>query len=178
MKRIIGCFMVFTLVMALSSVSAQDGSESQNITIGGKYAIQLPAYMAKTTSLNSIASLQYNDTTKELYVIVIDETFKSLEAANLKLNLSIYFKMACFNIATGLKDFNISNISNKTRGNLKIMEAEFSGFLASNNVGIYYKVAVIQSPTQFYQIFTWTLKNQQEQYQELLQKIIDSFREL
>ncbi len=175
MKKLTAPFIILIMVTALS---AQQDMDLQNISIGGKYSIMVPRVMVKTTSLNDIASLQYNAPEKELYSIVIDESMSSLLNSNLKLNLGIYFKMACFNIATGLADFNIIKITASTRGNLQIMQSEFTGFLKSNNIGIYYKVAVIQSPTSFYQIFTWTLKNQQEQYQDVFQSMIDSFREI
>lgn len=156
-------------------LNAQNIPGFQKINIKSLYSIQVPSYLNSVSNLNNIASLQYNNPSKEVYVIVIDESIQNLENSNLKLNLSIYFKMASFNIASGLKNFNIKNIKNKNKGNLQIIQAEFDGVLKNNNVGIYYKVAIIKSPTHFYQIFTWTLVKFKNQYTGVFQNMIDSF---
>ncbi|HRW22364.1 MAG TPA: hypothetical protein P5509_10350, partial [Bacteroidales bacterium] len=70
---------------------AKDLKENQNsfntIQINNLYSIDVPDFLVKTNSLNDEASLQYENTAKEYYVIVIDEAKHDfLEALNNELN--------------------------------------------------------------------------------------------
>ncbi len=173
MKKFAALLLLLTLVTGLNAQSSM-----RNVTIKGLYSISVPDSLKTTNKLNNIASLQYFNPSKEMYVIVIDESIQDLARGNLKLNLGIYYKMAVFNIVTGLKDANVEKVKSSNRGNLKIYQTDLEGKLKGNNVGIYYKIAVVQSPTHFYQIFTWTLKSQKYEFNSTYQQMIDSFTEI
>jgi hypothetical protein len=173
MKKFAALLIIITFVTGLN---AQD--QMRKVTAKGLYSMSIPTNLQSTTKLNKLASIQYFNPSKEMYVIVIDESIKELAGGNLKLNLGIYYKMAVFNIVTGLKDANVGQAKNSSRGNLKILETELEGKLGTNNIGIYYKIAVVQSPTHFYQIFTWTLKSQKFEFGPVYQQMINSFTEM
>ncbi len=173
MKKLAVILLIMTF---LTGLNAQ--TPAQNVNVKGLYSMDIPAGLSKTTKLNNLASLQYFNPSKEMYVIVIDESVSDLAKSNLKLSLSIYFKMSVFNIVTGLKDSNVADIKNDTRGNLRILQTDLEGKLKANDVGIFYRIAIIKSPTHFYQIFTWTLQSKKNESEPVFQQMIDSFAEV
>lgn len=173
MKKIAILLFIMNL---LTGLNAQ--SKMQKVTAKGLYSIDIPTGLSKTTKLNKLASVQYYNPSKEMYVIVIDESLSDLAKGNLQLSLGIYFKMSVYNIITGLKDANVDTAKRSTRGNLRILQTELEGKLKGNNVGIFYKIAIVKSPSHFYQIFTWTLSSQKYEFGPVFQQIIDSFTQL
>jgi hypothetical protein len=172
MKKFAVILLILTLLTGLNAQSSM-----RKVSAKGLFSISIPATLKSTTKLNKLASVQYYNPSKEMYVIVIDESISDLAKANLKLSLGIYFKMAVYNIITGLKNSNVDTAKSSTRGNLRILQTDLEGKLKGNDVGIYYKIAIAKSPTHFYQIFTWTLSSQKFEFGPLFQQMIDSFSE-
>lgn len=151
--RTIICGFIFTALVGMNTLKAQNFSTKQG---GHCYTMSIPDYLTKTFELNDVASLQYQNTLKEAYVIVIHDTKEELEQAGMKF--------------VNAKDF----LDNFTKDYLKDVENRKLGdateFVSNNNghaqVELSWKdedneffmlITVVETKIAFYKILTWTL---------------------
>src|SRR5688572_23783765 len=66
--------------LAWMAISCEEEG-TQTVKIDGRYVMEIPGSMEKTSELNNEASMQYQNMLQELYVIVIDEPKLQLDIA-------------------------------------------------------------------------------------------------
>ena len=167
MKRIL--WTLFLLPLAC-------GPTEFNTVQAERYSMDIADYMSSTTDLNQEASLQYQSPVREVYVAVIDESKAELQALNLFFSLPAYSDLASQNFGT-LPEHTIEKQENAQINGLNAIVTDFSATLPENNAGVFYRLAVVESPTHFYQITGWTLKERRDLYYDDLTRMIQSFRE-
>lgn len=167
---------------------AKDLKENQNsfntIQINNLYSIDVPDFLVKTNSLNDEASLQYENTAKEYYVIVIDEDKHDfLEALNNELNEDeaytieevlepySYLQFTTFANEDQYYDFEYIDVNG-----LNGQQLDITNYFESLNV--FYKMACIEGNDNLYFVVTWTLESYKDKHNDSMQKIIDSFKEI
>ncbi|HXK80557.1 MAG TPA: hypothetical protein PLO05_00180 [Bacteroidales bacterium] len=167
---------------------AKDLKENQNsfntIQINNLYSIDVPDFLVKTNSLNDEASLQYENTAKEYYVIVIDEAKHDfLEALNNELNEDeaytieevlepySYLQFTTFANEDQYYDFEYIDVNG-----LNGQQLDITNYFESLNV--FYKMACIEGNDNLYFVVTWTLDSYKDKHNDSMQKIIDSFKEI
>jgi len=148
------------LVVSFCSVAvyAQSGNFKEK-TIGHVYKISIPGYMVETNDLNDVATFQAQNTVKEAYVIVIEDSKVELKKAGMKFRGSKDF-FAAFE-----KDF-----TDKTTKKGKLKNLKINGYKAVqkeiakkvNNLDIVYLVTVVESKTHFYKVVCWTLADRKD----------------
>lgn len=147
------------------------------VKVNEQYAITLPADMQAVANLHEYASLQQADSTKPLYVVVIDESKAEMQKHELDYDLSIYFNnLVAVKFIEALPGVTIAPpVKIKING----ADALVSGITGTTASGeVYYKVAVIETPSSFYQVLIWTTASQKNEMEKEMDKIIHSFREL
>lgn len=167
----------------IASIDTGDKLKTININ---KYSIGIPDYMEKMTDLNDEASLQYGDKFKEFYVIVIDETHGSVDSAfseggytdslgDPELFNALY-KLMKESYTSGVKD--VRNIKERdfSISGMPAKELTFNGTLDTYDV--YYNVSFVKGPTQFFQVFTWTMGKYKEKYEPTMHNMINSLHEI
>lgn len=162
--------------------SCQQETTYNRQDVDSLYAIQTAHYMEKTNELNENASLQFQDTYREIYLIVLHEE-KGLE----ELTLEEYYKFTKDKLEeNGLQNLKFSEPKTMQIDSNKVMQAEFTGTFSfedkeekeTKEIGVFYLFQVIESPTYFYQIYAWTKMEQREKYEKDMQKMLDSFEEI
>lgn len=93
MKKMIFLGFIFVIVQcfffAASDLSAQGFTKK---TGGQCFTMDIPDYMTKTYELNDDASLQYQNTLKDAYIVVIVDEIDQLESVGIKfLKAKDYF---------------------------------------------------------------------------------------
>ncbi len=137
----------------------------------GLFSIDVPTYMAEAADLNDVASLQYSNPAKEMYVIVIDDDKVELGG---KYTLDSYFNFAKSNIVNGIQSAkeipqNVSSING-----MPSRQEAITGLFS--DLGVYYFLTVVESPTHFYQIMSWTLADNKSLYGDDIKKMAGSFK--
>lgn len=141
--------------------------ESRN---GSSYTLDLPSTLSPA-SFNDEASLQYADATRELYVMVIDESKEKIASFGLDYDLETYMKIALRTLdSTGLYRNSTRNI-----GPCKALQTEVKTTYKGKNVA--YQLTCIESTTSFYQVLIWSLESRYESNKEEMERILTSFRE-
>jgi bifunctional DNA-binding transcriptional regulator/antitoxin component of YhaV-PrlF toxin-antitoxin module len=178
MKKLI---ILFLVILTFNSCNSK---KEEVIKINNNYSITIPSYLTKTNKLNDIASLQYENTSKELYVIVIDESIEEMQNTLSVNKLTNLYS----NDINGYSDL-IMDLFEKQcppyykpeilETKIKNLPTRIFTFKAKvNEKDIFYKTAFIQGKKRYYQITTWTLLDKEELNEEKMKKIIFSFNEL
>lgn len=165
----------------LSILLSCESKEVETITIKNKYSIELPEFLSKAQDLHNDASLQYQNVFKELYVVVIDEPkqeFAEIASTteDFSPDLNGYHQILKSSFEEGVHNIDITPTKDIQINGLKAKTFSLTGELTE--IPIYYNVAYIEGKDTFYQIITWTLKSSKQKYQEPMEKIIYSFKEI
>ncbi|TAF67291.1 MAG: hypothetical protein EAZ55_02935 [Cytophagales bacterium] len=143
------------------------------IGVEGLYSMDIAPYLDETNDLNDEASLQYNNTSKEVYIIVIDD---DKNAIGDEYNLSSYFNFAIGNIKAGISGATVTGQKTFTLpSGSTCQQAIVTG--SFNGIGVYYILSAIETPTHFYQALSWTLKENASLYGNDMQEMIKSFKQ-
>ena len=141
----------------------------------GEYTVLLPDYLSATGGIHKQASLQYQNEEKEVYALVIDEKKADLEAYDMKYNLDTYYENVVSKPFTEtLQNAKVNAPGRQDINGNKALVAEITGTL--NGVGVYYKLAIIETETKFYQVLTWTRADRKEKYENDLTRIIETLK--
>lgn len=150
------------------------GQGFQEKKIGHVYYVSLPDYMVKTNTLNDAATLQYQNTAKETYVIVIEDDKADLQAAGMAFNgaLDFYNDFAA-------DFFEGAKIAEKVK-EVPIVGAkavQASATKQFDDFSVFYLITVYETPTHFYKMLAWTMEKNRKAFEEDFKKIAASFHE-
>lgn len=174
MKKILA-YCLFPILFSCES------KEVKTITIKNKYSVELPEFLSKSQGLHDNASLQYQNVFKEFYIVVIDEPKKEFAeiastTEDFSPDLNGYHQILKSGLEEGIQKIDITPTKDIQINGLKAKTFSLTGELSE--IPIYYNVAYIEGKDTFYQIVTWTLKSSKQKYQEPMEKIISSFKEI
>ncbi len=176
--------LLYFIISAVIFTSCHVFDSENKITIEDKYSIKLPSYVAETTNLNEDASLQYKNTLREFYVIVIDESMEEFGNVIIEYDLSDEYPNNLQGYSNLVVDMFAESISNFKLTDSKKIEInglsgnyfEIEGVV--DDYDIYYNFVIVKGNDTYYQILTWTLLHKKENHKTAMHKIINSFMEL
>ncbi|MEA1874331.1 MAG: hypothetical protein U9N51_07890 [Bacteroidota bacterium] len=153
-------------------------------SVKDKYKLSVPENMTELEGLSSEASFQYGNESESFYVLVIDETsdefytvFDEYELEEFyPRNLMGYSKMVVETMQENADIFNIGKFENVNINGLEAVETDFYGIY--NGLNIYYHLTTLESDSHFYQIMSWTPKENMKLHEESMEKITQSFKEI
>jgi hypothetical protein len=164
-------------LLLLSLVIACSGSEDHDVHVNNQYAIRLPVTMKPVSYLHEDASLQQEDKSLPLYIVVVDESKEEMEKHELDYNLDLYFENIFLRrITEAFPGASVSQPIKDSLDGLPAIIVDITG--RADTVEVYYKAAVIESSSHYYQVFTWTTTAKRSALDPQMKKIIYSFREL
>jgi|SRR6478672_5788974 len=171
-------FLVISIVLFLVSCEKQE--DWQTVTIQDKFSINLPTSLTKTNQLAPDALLQYQNTAKELYVVVINDPKRNLYSVlnwdkNEKGLLDEYSEQAKMGIQQKLINPNFSPLESIHINGLNARKFTVTGI--KNNHRGYYEIAYVEGDNDVYQIHIWTKLDNKEKLSDVIKKIINSFKE-
>lgn len=178
MKAKILYFLIFCCV--LLSCNEDKG---QMVKVKDQYALHLPAYLTKATDLNDDASLEYQNTFKEFYIIVIDEAKTEYENA-IKGNgledkytndLKGYSELIIGGIDPAVTFDSLPDFKDGIINGMKSRTLEVEG--VSEGYHVFWKFAFIEGRNHYYQIMTWTQADKRRKHEKDMDAIINSFME-
>jgi hypothetical protein len=152
-------------------------SPSFSVRKGGHcYTMDLPEYLTRTFSLNDVATLQYQNTAKSTYVIVIEDSKEQLQEVGMKF--------------VSPKDFleNFSQEFKKDMENRKLApttefksngyaHAQTELYWTEEGNDFYMLITGVETQGYFYKILCWTPKANQAAVQADFQRISRSIKE-
>ncbi len=175
---------------ALEKAFAKEDNTNEIIVGTGGYKINIPKNMAVSRELNDEASLQYANTSEELYIIVIDEPktdfIKAYSDKDLDPSLSKYDDKL-----TPEKNYRIvqmesmaakmtlrgePTVKKQTINGLDAEVVDFVGNVEGVVEDIYYKLAFVEGTKNIYMVMTWTLASMKNDNNKEMDQMIQSFK--
>lgn len=159
----------------------------EEVKINGLYSMKLPDYLTPGTDLNSEASLQYENVYKEVYVIVIDEPKQDFIDVFQELGEYDSTKSACDNYAEAqmksIEDNMTTVTSKSTMRKTKLngcdaRVADVAGTQDGIDDAMGFTVAFVEGKETLYMVMTWTFEKSKDTYQDDMDAMINSFKEL
>lgn len=180
-----GCGSKATTPEDRNALVADDSFEE--VKVNGLYSMKLPDYLTEGYDLNSEASLQYQDVVKEVYVIVIDEpkqdfidVFMSIDDYDsTKSAVDNYTEAQMESIEENMTTVTSKSTIRKTKlGGCDARVADVAGTQDGIDDAMGFTVAFVEGKETLYMIMTWTFEKSKDTYQEDMDAMINSFKEL
>lgn len=169
MKKLIGLFVLLGLM------SCADGTRRE--VVNSRYVVVVPEEMKPVASLHENASLQQMSAENELYLVVIDESKEEMKKHELDYDLPLYFtNIVSRQFIEKVHEVSISEPVKKEINSLPALVSTITG--KADSTEIFYKVAVIESPTHFYQLLTWTTGSRRATNEPSMEAMVNSFSEV
>lgn len=176
---------LFSLLLVSAALfSCGLGDTMETVVVGDRYSISIPSFLTKTNALNDEASLQYQNTFKGFYVIVIDESIEEMHEAlydndltdEYSADIDGYSKVVLTGFLEALNITDTSDIMEAQIGGMPARTVSMTGLVSG--LDVFYDVAFVQGSESYYQILTWTLAGSEKKYKSKMDEIINSLREL
>jgi hypothetical protein len=148
---------LFTIALLIGSFTTfAQGFTSQK---GGHcYTMDIPDYMLKTYELNDVASLQYINSAKEAYVIVIEDVKEQLQDVGIKFsNAKDFLKHFTADYKKDAKKRKLSSITEFESNGNGHAQVELSW--KEDDTDFYMLITAVESKTHFYKVMCWTTVN-------------------
>lgn len=160
--------------------------EFQEVGVEDLFMIEIPNYMQPNPDLNADAKIAYSyfedhiTIVKEFYLLVLVDTKEEIESYDLDIEFdAMSFSKSSLNaVVSGYDSYKIIE-EEVGKEDINGSEAVIYEIEASlGDVNTYHQLAVIEGERAFYQILTWTLLEQKEEFKQPMKKIIYSFEEI
>lgn len=168
---------ILLLIIPFAFSSCKHETVFTEVKVNNRYSMLIPDYLQPCTDLHKDASMQYQNVEKDIYAMVIDEKKKTMQDYSLDYDIDTYFNnIASQGFAENIKDGKVSIPGRQEIHGHKALIAEVTGKIENNEV--YYKLGLIETPYEFYQILIWTRASNKEELEPDIIKMIESFQEL
>lgn len=169
-------FLLVTILLTSMTVCAQTTMKEHKA--GHVFYVSLPDYMTKATDLNDAASIQFQNTVKDIYGYVIYDTKEELELVNMKFSNATEF------YETFIKDFLAKQKSRKVsepqinniNGN-SYVESDVTYYDKDSKLEIYFYVGIVETKNAFYKLLCYGGIESKEKYKKDFQAILYSLRD-
>jgi hypothetical protein len=156
---------IFLFIFLISFANATFSQKFLTKNAGNCYSLKLPNYMAKTYDLNDAATLQYKNTVKEAYVIVIEDSKDELNS------LSMIFQNPKEFLENFAQDYQLES-ENRTISEIIEFEsnenkhAQVEMSWSSEDGDFYMLITTVETKGNFYKILCWTLLEYKDKLKE------------
>lgn len=176
MKRIVS-ILTITLVLVTTTTFGQNGLIEYKA--GHSFNVSLPDYMSKTGGINSDAAIQYKNTVKDVYGIVIFDTKEELDLVEIKFSSTNEF------YEDFMKDFVIEEEEKRKvskpqflkKGDINFIECDVTYYDKDAQTEIYYLVGIVETKTAYYKVLSWTSAKNKDKFKSDFQKILYSLKD-
>jgi hypothetical protein len=175
MKRTIA-ILTTALVLVTTTTFAQ--TTMKEYKAGHVFNVSLPDYMTKTTGLNDDATIQFNNTIKDIAGFIIYDTKDELELVQMKFSsVNEFYDVFVKDFLKGQKKRTISQPIYQTVGDNKYVECEASYYSKESKIDIYYYVGIVETKNAYYKLLCFGGMDSKEKYKADFQKILYSIKD-
>jgi hypothetical protein len=168
--------LLVAVVAACSNIqkSVEQATPPKTITSkDGKAQLSVPSTWREDVTLNPVASLQAANTIGEMYVAVITE---GKEDFSKDMTLDKFASLAQQQQGQRIESANFTTPVRTTINGYPAVQYEVNGTI--QNVNLAYLNTIVETPNNFHQILTWTLKSKFDANKPTLQQVAQSFKEV
>jgi len=164
MKKFISILSIISVVILLSSCRDKYQEVGKN-----DFSIQAPVEMTINTGMIfDGAEIEYENSESDYYLVVLKESKEDYEGYNIS---DYQDDNITFILKEGSKDFDTKNTK------INNLDAVITNAITTDEDGeTIWKVALFESDTHFYSIWTWTGHELVSENLKIMDKIINSFK--
>jgi hypothetical protein len=175
MKRTI-TILTTTLVLIASTAFAQ--TTMKEYKVGHVFYVNLPDYMSKTTGLNDAAIIQFKNSIKDIYCLVLEDNKEDLELAQMKFSsINDYYDNFIKDFLIKEKKRSISQPVSQNIGDNKFIECDATYYSKDAKMDIYYFVGIVETKNAFYKVYCFGNLESKDKYKTDFQKILYSLKD-
>lgn len=175
MKRTIA-ILTTALVLVTTTTFAQ--TTMKEYKAGHVFNVSLPDYMTRTTGLNDAATIQFNNTVKDIAGFIIFDTKDELELVQMKFSsVNEFYDVFIKDFLKGQKNRTISQPSFQTIGDNKYVECEASYYSKESKIDIYYYIGIVETKNAYYKLLCFGGMDSKEKYKADFQKTLYSIKD-
>lgn len=156
------------ILLSIAVLLISSALYSQKLTTqrgGHCYTMDVPDYMIKTYELNDVASLQYVNSAKEAYVIVIDDVKDQLQTLGIKFtDAKDFLKHFTADYKKDAKKRRLSSVTEFEANGNGHAQVELSW--KEEKSDFYMLITAVETSTHFYKIMCWTTVNNLDKLKE------------
>lgn len=146
---------------------------------GHAFAISVPSYMESTYGLNDNAIAQYKCDEKELYTFIIEDSKAELKFLEIELNnAQQFYDFFIKDFLLDLKDRTVSKSKTSKVGANTIIQSDATYTDEETGLKIYYHITIVETPTYFYKVLSYTSVENKEKVRADLDKLAKSIKEI
>ncbi|RRA97945.1 serine/threonine-protein kinase [Larkinella rosea] len=149
------------------------GFVSTQLVKGQDFTVEVPRSMQSVTNLRDGAEVQYSNPGQELYLVVFTERVADVEA-NKIYNLDQYRNYTTINSET-FRTRSQSDVGSTDEG-MQYIIRDVDYVKNGKSIPLYCINGFYKSSDKYYQVFAWTLKSNQSDFETDLLHIVRSFR--
>jgi len=166
------------LILAILALIPHQRTQAQTAfstkEAGHAFWVDIPEYMTRTYQLSPGATLQYQNNSRETYLIIIDEPKQEfIELGSPLTRPEEYYEIVTQDFFT--EDTQVGELKRVKVNDNEALQSEI--IKPFEEIEIFYLMTIIESEDYFYQILAWTLVEYKDQYLADFQRIANSLKE-
>ncbi|MCB9223094.1 MAG: hypothetical protein H6582_02865 [Crocinitomicaceae bacterium] len=153
----------------------------------GQFEIEIPSQMSATDKLNPTAELQFGyterfmDEVKENYIIILSDEYEEGKIPTSNEGLMPYAERSLDSLMVGKQSYELLNrpaIDSVNGMSMVMQEVKATIALTDTNiVDVFYVTGIYQGAKAHYQIVSWTLFGQKDEFAKDMRRMVNSFKE-
>jgi len=171
-------YYVFLIALALffSACSKIATEGYRDLEVSNLFTIEVPNYLQETTALNKDAECQFQNSRKDLCLLVRKNAWEELSRRQPDFILEDFYDVSIEQLKSNLDGIHAPAPDSISLNGL----SAFRGTLSGNFKGdkITFNISTIAGNHYLYQLLIWTSQEESEQYASDIERVIQSFREL
>ncbi len=179
MKKYKLIFLFLTLISCNENLSPDEYKE---VDVADLYKLSVPKYMYEMNNLNEEATLQYANTLKEAYTVVVHENkqdfiayLKTINTYNEQVSVLENYSQTQINFFEKNVQLKRIEASNFTKINgLNARKVKLKGDIVDKELG--YALCFIEGEDNLYMIMNWTRLNRLPRFESTFEFINNSFK--
>jgi hypothetical protein len=134
--------------------------------------------MNRTVGLNDVATIQYKNSVKDIYTIVIEDSKEELAIADIYYSSLKEFQEEFEKdfIADEKKRSNTQPIFT-TKNSINFVEYDVTYYDEELKIEVYYLVGIVETKSHFYKVLSWTNLANKEEFKTDFKKILYSLKQ-
>lgn len=173
-----GRIQILFMTVLIFSLTTNAQTTMKNYKAGHAFDVSLPDYMTETTGINDVATIQFNNTVKDIGGYIIVDTKKELELVQMKFSSAQeFYENFIVDFLVKQKNRTISEPKVHSIEGLNYVECDASFYSKESKIEIYYYVGIVETKNAYYKLLCYGGIDSKEKYKADFQKILYSIKD-
>ena len=169
----------FILIIACLAFCGQASAQASVFAVrkgGNCFVMDIPEYLTRTFALNDVASLQYQNTSKSAYMIVIEDNKEHLQEVGIKfVHAKDFLESFTADFKKDKENRKLTPVNEFKSNGYAHAQTELSW--TEDGGDFYMLITGVETPGHFYKIMCWTTSENRDKMDADFRRISRSLKE-